>query len=471
MINRILIRIKVVQLLYSYLLTENHFMLESLPSQPTKEKRFAYSLYLDMLVLMVLTARGITRRGGAKPLEDNRFTQILLHDEKIKSMLLKAQSSSFPFPALASSLSEEIKEMQLFKDYAKTGSIDVTGDVKVFQEIFKNVVMKSPKVLTAIKERENYSARGVERMEEMINETFKNLLATHSPADAMNSLRFSLDKARELYFRLLHLPIELTRLMREEIEANRKKLRPTAADLHPNTRFIDNQLVASLEKDTRISEYIDKHKAVWLPDEDGTLRHLLRDIKDSEVYKEYMAASYTDYYNDCEFWRNIYKSVIFPSADFLEALEDKSIFWNDDVDIIGTFVLKTFKRFAEETPSHPARRPEVVLDMYKDREDAEFSGKLFNAVVKNKEYYRNLIDDAVHKESWDTERLAFMDVVILLTAIAELLNFPKIPVRVTLNEYIEMAKSYSTAKSGGFINGILGNVITRLRAEGKLLKE
>ncbi len=471
MINRILIRIKVVQLLYSYLLTENHFMLESLPSQPTKEKRFAYSLYLDMLVLMVLTARNITRRGGVQPLVDNRVIQILLHDDKIKSMLLKAQSSTFPFTSLSSSLAEEIKDMQLYKDYAKTGSNDITGDVKVFREIFKNVLMKSAGVKAAIQDRENYTARGVERMEEMIEKTFKSLLSSHGPADAMRSLRFSLDKARELYFRLLYLPIDLTRLMKDEIEINKKKLLPTAEDLHPNTRFIDNQLVESLKNDSRISQYMEKHKATWLPDEEATLRRLLRDIKDSEVYNQYMSASSTDYATDCELWRNLFKTVIFPSADFLEALEDKSIFWNDDIDIIGTFVLKTFKRFADETPSHPARQPEVVLEMYKDREDAEFSSKLFNAVVRNKEAYRNLIDEAVHKESWDMERLAFMDVVILLTAIAEILNFPKIPVKVTINEYIEMAKSYSTSKSGGFVNGILGNIITRLRSEGKLLKE
>lgn len=173
----------------------------------------------------------------------------------------------------------------------------------------------------------------------------------------------------------------------------------------------------------------------------------------------------TDYKTDCEFWRNIYRYVIFSNPDFLETLEDKSVFWNDDLDIIGTFVLKTVKRFDSE--DHAG----ALLPKYKDEEDARFGAELFADTVRNRDLYRGYIDTFVNASNWDTERLAFMDVVIMLTAISEIINFPKIPVNVSINEYIELAKSYSTPKSGNFINGILGSIVVMLNDEGIINKD
>jgi N utilization substance protein B len=184
---------------------------------------------------------------------------------------------------------------------------------------------------------------------------------------------------------------------------------------------------------------------------------------ESDIYNDYMNAPQTDVHADCEFWRSVFKHIVLSEQDLIEALEEKSVFWNDDLDIIGTFTLKTFKRF-EDNPS------DAIMAMYKDEEDSLFGEELFRATVKNKEEYRQLIDTFVKKESWDSERLAFMDVVITLTAIAEMLNFPKIPLKVTINEYIEMAKAYSTPKSSSFINGILASIINNLKQQGRLLK-
>ena len=171
-----------------------------------------------------------------------------------------------------------------------------------------------------------------------------------------------------------------------------------------------------------------------------------------------------DLQDDCDFWRTVYRRLILPNPDFLETLEDKSVFWNDDIDIIGTFVVKTIRRIEEGEGQNS------VLDKFKDEEDARFGGELIKAVLKNKDTYRGYIDRCLDQSLWESERLAFMDVVIMETALAEIMNFPKITLTVSLNEYIEIAKSYSTAKSGAFVNGILGDIVVKLQEEGLLFK-
>ena len=282
-------------------------------------------------------------------------------------------------------------------------------------------------------------------------------------SDALKTLRHSLEKAHELYFWLLLLPVELTNLREQQIDINRHKFITTEEDINPNLRFVENELIERLRQSALFNEYVEDKKISWMPNDRIIISNLLKLIMESDIYNEYMNAPSTDIHSDCEFWRNIYKHIIFNNPDFLETLEEKSVFWNDDLNIIGTFVLKTIKRF-EDNPD------QAIMSMFKDDEDAIFGDELFKATVKNKEEYRSYINEFVKKDSWDSERLAFMDVVIILTAIAEILNFPKIPIKVSVNEYIEMAKAYSTPKSGAFINGILASIINSLKREGKLLK-
>ncbi len=177
-----------------------------------------------------------------------------------------------------------------------------------------------------------------------------------------------------------------------------------------------------------------------------------------------MAAPSADLHDDCELWRHLFRKVIFPNPVLLETLEEKSVFWNDDIDIMGTFVVKTLRRIEEKEGG------DFILDKYKDEEDAAFGRQLLYSVLRNKEIYRRYVDEALDGANWDKERLAFMDVVVLISAIGEILNFPKIPLTVSVNEYIELAKCYSTAKSGTFVHGILGTVITRLQKENILHK-
>lgn len=282
-------------------------------------------------------------------------------------------------------------------------------------------------------------------------------------ADAKKELEKSLDKAHELYHYLLMLPVELTHLQELRLDNAKNKYLPTKEDLFPNTKFVDNRLVKKLRECQLLQDYVKENNVSWA-DSEIYLRLTLDKILRSEIYQDYMATADSNLSADCVFWRELLKKVIFVDDDLSEALESKSVYWNDDLDSIGTFVLKTIKRFEE--PDYFGLLPE-----FKDDEDRKYADILFTNAISEKNEYMKLIDRFVSKESWDTERLAFMDVVILLVAIAEVINVPSVPTKVTMNEYIEIAKYYSTVKSGQFVNGILNSIINHLRKENKLLKE
>lgn len=467
MINRILIRIKVIQILYSFLLVEKQFTLESNPTAPTKEKRFAYSLYLDMLVLLIKVANAVERRQGDTPLASTRFISRLLIDDTIKSLIAKYATEPFPYRSLVEPLAERVKESGIYKRYLKeSGNEYGSGEEHLWRDIFNLIVMADPEVGDVTEHRTNYTLKGLERMRDMMNRTFVNFLASQdNVGEVERALATSLDKARELYFRMLDLPVELTDLQDRIIDENRHKFLKSDEDINPNLRFVENRLVDELRHNETIETYISKNKIAWSIEEPVMLRSLLKAVTESEAYSEYMALPEVTMHDDCELWRNLFRRVILENPDFLETLEEKSVFWNDDVDIISTFVMKGFRRIEEGNPTG------AVLEKFKDEEDARFGTELLRYLYKNKETYRRYIDEAAKGGSWDAERLAFMDIVILETALAEILNFPKIPIQVSINEYIEIAKSYSSARSGQFVHGILASVVARLQKEGKLLKK
>lgn len=182
----------------------------------------------------------------------------------------------------------------------------------------------------------------------------------------------------------------------------------------------------------------------------------------SEEYAQYLQAE-DSYENDRTFWKNVYRRIIFPDENLGELLESQSLYWNDDITIISTFVLKTVKRF-EET----AGENQELLPMFKDEDDRVFARTLLRRSLLDYESNRKLIEQFTR--NWEIERIAFMDVVIMTVALAEITSFPSIPLQVSFNEYIEIAKSYSTVKSGNFINGVLEAITSLLKKEGRLEK-
>lgn len=465
MINRVLIRIKVVQILYSYLLVEKKFTLEDAPASPTKEKRFAYGLYLDMLDLIVTLSGMIERRRNEYLLSRTRFVERIQEDDRVRGMLARQRSEGSPLMEIASELADKIKESGVYKNYLKDLDKGVpTAEETFWPEAFNRIIAADPQVRKYAEGLENYTLKGFERMEEMMNGTLSNFMASQdSLAEGLKTLETSLEKARELYFRLLALSVDLTYMQERVLDSNRHKFLKSEEDLNPNMKFVENRAVAALRNDQMFQTYIDKNKISWTQEDPDLLHRLLKAITESDVYAEYMSSSESSLKEDAALWRELYRKVILVNSDLLEVLEEQSVFWNDDVDIIGTFVSKTFRRIEEEM-SYP------VLDKYKDDEDACFGRQLMTYVFRGKEQYGEWIRQTVADSNWDADRLAFMDVVILMTALAEIINFPKIPLTASINEYIEIAKSYSSSKSGQFVNGLLASMLPVLREKGIVLK-
>ena len=279
---------------------------------------------------------------------------------------------------------------------------------------------------------------------------------------AEKELFFSLSKAYDLYNYLLLLMVEITKQAERKQSAAKSKLLPTAEELYPNTKFVDNRFIAQLEVNKQLLEFSETQKKTW-ENESEFVKSLCEKIMDSDIYKEYMASETSSYEEDRELWRKIYKRIIFNNPELDQVLEDQSLYWNDDKEIVDTFVLKTIKRFDEKNGAKQELLPE-----FKDEEDQDFARRLFRRTILNADYYRHLISE--NTRNWDLDRVAFMDVVIMQIALAEILSFPNIPVSVSLNEYVEIAKLYSTPKSGSFINGTLDGIVNALKNENKLNK-
>lgn len=453
---------KVIQVLYSYLLVENKFSLEKLPESPTREKRFAYSLYLDMLVLMANISREITRRGEGHPLAETRFMRRIFSDDLIKSRLTKYRMEPFPFLSVQDRLADRIKDSAIYKNFLKDRGEDEKGSTeKVWKDIFDILIIPDSDVNSVISKMPGATLKGVDRMRGMMENTFSDFLASQEDDRvADKALAMSLDKARELYIRLLMLPVELTRLRADALEDNRSKFMLSEEDINPSLKFVENRMVERLSRSEIFEKATENGRYSWIADERVMMDSLLKKIMDSPEYREYMDDPDSSLKGDCRFWREVYKRIIFQDSLFLETMEDKSVFWNDDLEIIGTFVIKTIRRI-EEGEAEP------LLDKFKDEEDARFGFELMRYMLRNRDSYRALIDRVIEGGAWDSDRLAFMDVLIAETAIAEICNFPTIPLSVSINEYIEIAKSYSTSKSGTFVHGILGGVVKILREDDK----
>ncbi len=279
---------------------------------------------------------------------------------------------------------------------------------------------------------------------------------------AEKELFFSLSKAYDLYNYLLLLMVEVTKQANKRLNAAKNKLIPTKEELFPNMKFVENRFVAQLEVNKQLLEFVNNQKKTW-ENETDFVKSLCDKIMESDIYKEYMESKTSSYEEDRELWRKIYKNIIFNNAELDQLLEDQSLYWNDDKEIVDTFVLKTIKRFEEKNGAKQELLPE-----FKDEEDQDFARRLFRRAILNADYYRHLISE--NTKNWDLDRVAFMDVIVMQIALAEILSFPNIPVSVSLNEYVEIAKLYSTPKSGGFINGTLDGIVNSLKKENKLTK-
>lgn len=280
---------------------------------------------------------------------------------------------------------------------------------------------------------------------------------------AKKELTKSLDKSYELYNALLKLMIELTDVQDLRLDEAKHKFLPTEEDLNPNMRFVENEFVKRLRADQTLADFVDDKKINWRDDE-LFVRLLLDKILRSEEYQEYMEMPNTSLVRDGEVWYQLMKKVVLPDENLLEHLQSMSVYYtDDDLQIMGQFVMKTIRRFEDE-------EAQPILPQYKNDDDSKFGEQLFSKAVAEMEENNSYIDQFVKTEKWDVERIALMDRVVMCTALTEIRNYPSIPVNVSLNEYIELAKDYSTPRSGQFVNGILNAVVNKLRADKVIIK-
>ena len=278
---------------------------------------------------------------------------------------------------------------------------------------------------------------------------------------AEKELIFSLSKAYDLYNYLLALIVGITQESRRHLEVAQSRAKREGTAM-PSQRFAYNRFALQLEENHMLSDFMESQKKSW-SDEPEFLKNIFTQISESQIYKDYMASPEDSYAADRELWRKLYRTLIENNAELDALLEEQSLYWNDDKEIVDTFVLKTIKRFDEKNKASQELLPE-----YDSEEDKDYARKLFRATIMNADEYQHYMSEA--SRNWDFSRLAYMDIVIMQIAIAEMMTFPSIPVNVTINEYVELAKLYSTPRSAGYINGMLDAIARHLIETGHLLK-
>jgi len=288
----------------------------------------------------------------------------------------------------------------------------------------------------------------------------------HSESDDLMKLERELDKSfkktHDLYIHMLVLLVNLKSLAEQKIEMGKNKLLPSQEDLDPNTKFVDNQVLNLFSQNLALLEKVESDPIYW-DDNPEIQSKLLRQIQDSDLYEDYMKNAKSSFIDDRKFISALFAEFIAPNEDLHSFLQEKSIYWSDDFASVNLAVLKTIKSFKLESDKY-AR----MLPLFKSDDDKQYASNLLKRTLVNSTEYKKYIVETA--SNWGEDRISDMDQLIMQMAICELLNFETIPVKVTLNEYIEVSKDYSSQKSKVFINGVIDKLVIRFKKENKLKK-
>ncbi|PKR81109.1 hypothetical protein CW751_05870 [Brumimicrobium salinarum] len=287
---------------------------------------------------------------------------------------------------------------------------------------------------------------------------------------AKKELFKAIDQMYELYVSLLLLLPELKDKAEHRIEENKKKMLPKDEDINPNMKFFDNQIIKILEESAELRHQSENLKANWMGDEKQELiRKMYNHIRESEVYFEFMNNEKSGFEEDKAFMVQLFKTEIANFPLLYDFLEEKSVYWIDDIDLACAMVIKTIKSFQPVDESEEETQQNSILPLYKPHDDEkEFITDLLRQTIGLRDENLQIIDELT--QNWELDRIAKMDVLLMELAITEMVTFSNIPTKVTLNEYIEISKFYSTPKSNVFINGVLDKAISKLESQGKINK-
>jgi N utilization substance protein B len=273
----------------------------------------------------------------------------------------------------------------------------------------------------------------------------------------------SIENIQDLYLIMLSALVEIKKSEEDFIDKSSKKHLATKEERNPNTKFIKNKVLELLTENNSLSIAMEDRNITNWKNNDDYILLLLEAVKTSELYEKYMQTTVNNFEEDKQFVIDIFSEIIAPNEKLYDYLEDNKLTWIDDIPLVNTMIVKQLKQIksADDTSFFVPR-------LYKDSDDKEFVKNLFRkTVLNNNELAKEFIDKT---PNWDAERIAEIDTIILKMAICEFLKFPSIPVKVTINEYLELAKEYSTPKSSIFINGILDNLVKEYQKENKLIK-
>ncbi|MBN1416553.1 MAG: transcription antitermination factor NusB [Bacteroidales bacterium] len=279
---------------------------------------------------------------------------------------------------------------------------------------------------------------------------------------AEKNLFFSIQKSYDLYHYLLILIVEIADYASARIEIALQKKIPSFEDLNPNTKFIENKVIGMLRTNSQLTDYLTKTPLTWAQTPD-LIKKLHNKIRMAKFFKDYMENPVRSFEEDKKIIIDIYNKELATFEGLYQVLEEQSIFWNDEVEFVISMIIKTIKGFVENE-----NEKNQLLPLFKNKEDQDFVKNLFRKSILYREEYRAIVESFT--KNWDIDRIAFMDFLILEMAIAEAVEFPFIPTKVTINEYLEIAKSYSTEKSRIFINGLLDKIFKYLKQTEKIKK-
>ncbi len=276
-------------------------------------------------------------------------------------------------------------------------------------------------------------------------------------------LLYSIDQMYELFLINLQLLVEIRKRAADFMAKSQKKYLATSEEKNPNTKFIDNEVLLLLEKNIQLKEEMDNKKLNCWELDDEYVSILWEEIKESELYASYMSTRLSSFGEDKDFVLAIFKEIIAPNDKFYDYIEDKKLTWIDDLPLVNTSIVKMLRKTKS---SHDENM--TLPKLYKDTDDKKFAIDVFRKTALNGAEFSKEIDERT--PNWDQDRIAELDKAIVKMAICEFVKFPSIPVKVTINEYLEIAKEYSTPKSSIFINGILDKISKEYKENGKLNK-
>jgi len=287
-----------------------------------------------------------------------------------------------------------------------------------------------------------------------------------SKSDNLNGeekfLYMSIDKMYDLYVLIIQLFVEVRNMEKKNIEISQKKYLATAEELNPTSKFIDNAIFKLFKESVSLNNYLKSNKLNYWTLDNEYVNEIWKLIKESDDYVLYINSSQSSFQKDKEFVISIFKKIIAPNEKLADYFEDKNISWVDDIPFVNTWIVKSLNQLNESQSFR-------IGKLYKDDDDKKFVVDLFrNVVLNHKDFEKEIIDKT---PNWDADRIADIDMILIKMAISEFLNFPSIPTRVTINEYIEIAKDYSTDKSSFFINGVLDKILKDFTASKRIHKK